>query len=172
MHPDTIIIHCSDSDGGTARDIDAWHQDRGFKRDHKYPGVMRHIGYHYVIQNGRTMDGVYDEALDGLVVRGRHETEVGAHAYGSNDKSIGICLIGKNKFSGRQIATLYGLLVSLKYRWAITSTGIIGHCETPYEHTKKGGKTCPNMDMSRVRDAIRDLDKVVARQVLIAGLAR
>ena len=37
-----VIIHCSDSDFGTASVIDGWHKERGWDG----------IGYHYVITNG------------------------------------------------------------------------------------------------------------------------
>ena len=54
------------------RDIDKMHRARGWKG----------VGYHYVIKR------------DGMIERGRKETEVGAHVGGQNTGKIGICLIG------------------------------------------------------------------------------
>jgi N-acetyl-anhydromuramyl-L-alanine amidase AmpD len=54
------------------RDIDKMHRARGFNG----------VGYHYVIKR------------DGMIERGRKETEVGAHVGGQNTGKIGICLIG------------------------------------------------------------------------------
>ncbi len=54
------------------RDIDRMHKARGWKG----------VGYHYVI------------CRDGLIERGRKETEIGAHVAKQNTGKIGICLIG------------------------------------------------------------------------------
>lgn len=54
------------------RDIDKMHKARGWKG----------VGYHYVIKR------------DGMIERGRKETEIGAHVGGQNTGKIGICLIG------------------------------------------------------------------------------
>lgn len=80
--PEMIVIHCAATPRGKdfkAADIDKWHKNRGFKR----------IGYHYVIN------------LDGTIEQGRAESEVGAHALGYNDKSIGICYIGGMSADGK-----------------------------------------------------------------------
>ena len=70
-----IILHCSATREGqtfTAKDIDLWHRRQGFQM----------IGYHYVI------------LLDGTVETGRPLEQPGAHTYGHNANSIGICYIG------------------------------------------------------------------------------
>lgn len=70
-----IIVHCSATEAGKnfrARDIEAWHRARGFKR----------IGYHYIID------------LDGTIERGRPISLAGAHCKGHNAHSIGVCYIG------------------------------------------------------------------------------
>ncbi len=70
-----IIVHCSATKEGknfTTKDLDRWHKERG----------MNKIGYHWVIY------------LDGSIHPGRDEAEVGAHCYGHNQHSIGICYIG------------------------------------------------------------------------------
>ena len=71
----SIIVHCADNyadmDIGV-KEIDVWHKNRKFDK----------IGYHYVIRR------------DGTVEKGRKLNEVGAHAYGFNAHSIGICYAG------------------------------------------------------------------------------
>ena len=70
-----IIIHCSATKEGMdfrAKDIDAWHKAKGWAG----------IGYHFVID------------LDGTIEQGRPINQVGAHCYGHNKNSIGVCYIG------------------------------------------------------------------------------
>lgn len=70
-----IIVHCTATRAGrsvTAGEIDIWHKARGWKG----------IGYHYVVM------------LDGVVVAGRSENEVGAHCNGKNATSIGVVYVG------------------------------------------------------------------------------
>lgn len=70
-----IIVHCSATPEGkdyTVSDITRWHKARGFKT----------IGYHYIVYR------------DGSVHEGRKESGVGAHCYGHNRNSIGVCYIG------------------------------------------------------------------------------
>lgn len=43
---------------------------------------MEDIGYHYLLHH------------DGVLESGRYESAVGAHAFGRNSDSIGICLMG------------------------------------------------------------------------------
>ena len=55
---DTIVVHCSDSAWGSAKVIDQWHRDRGW----------RMIGYHYVINNGhQSSKAKYNPEKDGLL---------------------------------------------------------------------------------------------------------
>jgi len=94
---DEIIIHCSDSSFGNAALIDSWHRERGFDK----------VGYHYVILNGWLTEKLCSAHMDGHMETGRHTEEVGAHCYGKNTKSIGVCLIGKSgQFSWQQLNTL------------------------------------------------------------------
>lgn len=82
-----IVIHCSASPNGrpvTLEDIDSWHKQRGWKG----------VGYHYVIE------------ADGTIREGRPINEIGAHVAGSNAKTIGICMVGTDKFSRGQWESL------------------------------------------------------------------
>ncbi len=96
-----IVIHCASTPNGKpfgVEDIDRWHAERGFKRDPQLIGYnqpnLKHIGYHYVIYTG------------GAVTIGRGIEEIGAHAAGHNANSIGVCLIGTDRFSLDQWASL------------------------------------------------------------------
>jgi N-acetylmuramoyl-L-alanine amidase len=89
-----IIIHCSDSDFGDVDLIDQWHKERGWDG----------VGYHYVITNGIIAHGnEYDPKMDGEIQKGRELAVMGAHCRGHNYNSIGICLIGRHHFTGRQL---------------------------------------------------------------------
>jgi hypothetical protein len=108
-----VIIHCSDSGWGNAVTIDSWHRQRG----------MLMIGYHFVILNGQISPKRHNSYFDGRIETGRPcdmdnligPDEVGAHALGYNDKSIGICLIGlPGQFTGSQMRSLIDLLHNIK----------------------------------------------------------
>lgn len=109
---DFIVVHCSDTPNGrwhTVMDIDKWHKDRGFLRQEewrkKLNPQLKSVGYHYVID------------LDGRVESGRHPDEVGAHVKGFNSRSIGICMIGKDRFTGEQWDALFDLHQNLSTRY-------------------------------------------------------
>lgn len=145
---DNVVIHCSDSNFGDAALIDKWHKEKGW----------RGIGYHYVILNGMPKAGKPDPKLDGAIQAGRsldNDTwidgnEVGAHALGFNDNSIGICLIGgqsgsKTAFTINQYFSL--LLMVGRWKRQIRDLKVLGHNETG------AAKACPviNMDLFRER---------------------
>lgn len=120
---DEIIIHCSATKEGQnfkAKDIDAWHKQRGFKG----------VGYHYVID------------LDGTVETGRPEDEIGAHCLNHNARSIGICYIGgldttgkaKDTRTPQQKAALVKLVADLKLKYPNA---------TVHGHNEFANKACP-----------------------------
>lgn len=116
-----IIIHCADTPNGKtfyASDIDRWHKERGWTK----------IGYHWVID------------IDGFIEAGRHPDEVGAHAEGHNRFSLGICLIGTNKFTQAQWESLALLVHRLAGEFPLAK--IEGHYQVA-----TNGKTCPNFDV-------------------------
>ena len=84
---DSIIVHCVATRKHrhyTVEDIRRWHLQRGFDD----------IGYHYVIY------------LDGSIHLGRPVEIMGAHVYGHNQHSIGICYVGGLDRRGRPANTL------------------------------------------------------------------
>ena len=126
-----MIVHCAATpEGGdfTAKDIDRWHRGQGY----------RCIGYHYVVR------------LDGEVEKGRPENEVGAHCYGKNSTSIGVCYIGgitadgakkaKDTRTPAQKEALVQLLKGLKKRYP--KAEIRGHRDF-------AKKACPSFDATQ-----------------------
>jgi hypothetical protein len=109
MRVEYIVIHCSDTEN-FKRDywckvhkrredigieaIDEWHAAKGYRRAKHRKGDLRHVGYHRVID------------LDGIVWEGRDLDEPGAHCPGVNTKSWGICLLGRDAFTGAQWQSL------------------------------------------------------------------
>lgn len=67
-----IILHHADAKNCSAEDIHRWHLNNGWSG----------AGYHFLVRK------------DGKVYRLRPEDKVGAHAYGSNNNSLGICFEG------------------------------------------------------------------------------
>jgi N-acetyl-anhydromuramyl-L-alanine amidase AmpD len=141
-----IIVHCSDSEFGNVDLIDQWHRERGFAS----------CGYHYVILNGFIRKNApYDPKLDGLVEFGRPLHEIGAHVKGHNTDSIGICLIGKHLFSGKQLLeALPDLITNLCVGFKFTFKNIF--CHRDFDP----GKTCPNID-SRLIKALAGVKRII-----------
>jgi N-acetylmuramoyl-L-alanine amidase len=130
MIPTRITIHCTDSKDGERVDISEirkWHLARGFKD----------IGYHAVIQP------------DGEVQHGRGLNEEGAHVHLHNDGNLGVCLVGRGRYTRAQWGSLRYLLESWLMnfhqipKWAI-------YLHNQYDTAQKEGKTCPNMEINCV----------------------
>ncbi|CAI8378864.1 MAG: N-acetylmuramoyl-L-alanine amidase [SAR116 cluster bacterium MED-G04] len=117
-----LVVHCSDTPDDepmNASDIHAMHLGFGWDG----------VGYHAVITR------------DGVIERCRPEFWVGAHVYGHNTESLGVCLIGRNHFTDAQMNALEQLLVEWRQRYP--DAGVCGHCDFPSTE-----KTCPNFDAS------------------------
>lgn len=155
-----IIVHCSDSEWGTAIIINKWHTDpeplgRGWTS----------IGYQAVIENGYPTADHYKRGyrlrlFNGMISHGRpYDTddaltgaEVGAHAYGFNRDSLGVCVIGKDRFTKQQVIQLVKLLrlweIVFRLDFSPDNLGnvVLGHYELPGV-----SKKCPNLDMDILR---------------------
>ncbi len=130
---DSIIIHCSDSEWGNAAVIDDWHTQRGWDG----------IGYHAVICNGIVHSGAnYLASWDGVIEPGREPKKKGAHAWGNNKTSLGICLIGKKNFTHKQVVALEKLVTVWANLHDIPNDRIFGHNEF-------SKKTCPNFNVAK-----------------------
>lgn len=145
-----IIAHCSDSEFGDAETIKRWHTDpppkgRGWAD----------IGYHFVILNGVREHGqAYDPDLDGFLEFGRDIEQAGAHCKGHNADSIGVCLVGKRRFTGRQLYTaLPRLLATLMGQYGLPVTAVYGH------HDFDPGKECPCIATDMIRAAVTALGR-------------
>lgn len=140
---DSVVVHCSDSMWGDKEVIDAWHKERGWMG----------VGYHYIILNGyREYEGPYVKRVDGVVEYGRELNMVGAHCKGHNDRSIGICLIGRRHFSLEQFKTLLSLLTEVRKDFPRIDIGrIFAHGEL------NEAKECPTFDMGFLRSILKHL---------------
>lgn len=137
-----IIIHCSDSDFGDVKLIDQWHRQRGWDE----------IGYNYVILNGKRKSGdKYDNAIDGLIENGRDLEKRGAHCYGHNKDSIGICLVGKDgKYTAQQLYLgLPRLVKSLLNQLNLDVKDVYGHRDF------NSGKACPDFEIDHLKNILK-----------------
>lgn len=124
-----IIIHCTSTPEGkdyTVEDIRRWHREQGWSD----------IGYHFVVYR------------NGHVEPGRDVDLVGAHCYGHNTSSIGVCYVGgmakdrkttKDTRTLAQKAGLMKLLTDLRAQYP--DARIVSHRD--YDTT---GKKCPCFD--------------------------
>ena len=118
-----LVVHCSDTDDS---------EDIGAKEIHKlhisfgWDG----IGYHAVIQKS------------GLLEKGRPEFWIGAHVFEHNHESLGVCLIGRKKFTNQQFEALEFILRDWKSKYP--NSKIVGHCD--FSNTSK---TCPNFNLKK-----------------------
>lgn len=129
-----IIHHTAGSGGESVEDIHAYHQRQGWAG----------IGYHYFIDR------------NGTVYRGRPDWAIGAHAYGYNSDSLGVCLAGNFSdtvpFLG-QLRSLVYLLADLCAKNWIDIDAVYGHGYIP------GGEhdtACPGTNLMAVMPLIRD----------------
>ena len=117
-----IVVHCSDDEFKLHNAIDIHKLHLSFGWDG--------IGYHKVIKR------------NGVIELGRPEYWVGAHVYGFNKNSLGVCLIGKNNFTKKQFSSLKYVLRNWKKKYP--SANILGHRD--FKNTQK---TCPNFDVKK-----------------------
>ena len=113
-------------------DIRTWHV-----RDNKWSDV----GYHYVITRR------------GEVQTGRDEQIPGAHCYGKNKSSIGVCVVGgKDNYTGEPKDTR-----NKEQRESITK--LLGWLQDKYPNTEvyghnefNKGKSCPNFSVEEYKN--------------------
>ena len=116
LSTDMIVIHHSESESGNTET---------FRRYHVEVNKWIDIGYHFIITNGRGGD-------DGQIETGRGVEFKGAHAgkaTGRNSHSVGVCLVGRDRFTSAQKAALVNLLVHLCEKYGIdpSTTTIQAH---------------------------------------------
>lgn len=145
-----IIIHCSASKDGKALSreaLEAMHKARGF----------RTIGYHYIIEP------------NGDLVTGRPESEIGAHVEGHNAHSIGVCMIGTERFGADAWAALRSLVRALLRYYPLAT--VRGHRDYSPDLDRDGKiernewtKTCPGFDVATwlANDCIPSQEDILA----------
>lgn len=160
MRPVTlIVIHCSASPNGDplfraspgggatitpAQIIDGWHGQRGFKRAEaareRHNPELAHIGYHWLIYR------------NGAIASGRSLEEVGAHVQGFNQKSVGICLVGTDRYTPEQWVSLKLLVEAMGRKYP--QARVVGHRDLSPDQNRNGIvepsewlKTCPGFDV-------------------------
>ena len=114
---------------------------------HRFLRGWEDTGYHLLI--GNKICG------EGKISSGRSLEYQGAHAFGYNRNSIGVCVVGdydKNEPTLKQFSALIELLKDLCKKYNVPYDNVIGHNEIP-------GciKTCPgkNINMHDVRKFIK-----------------
>ncbi len=107
-----IIVHHSATEQGNMEVFRKFHLSKGWDD----------VGYHYVITNG-------NGGPDGEIQAGRPVEKQGAHAKGRNHDSIGICLVGEDHFTEKQIESLLTLLVTLCNKYNLEYKTIQPHHE-------------------------------------------
>ena len=126
-----IIVHCSGTKATT--DIGVAEIKRYHTQKPPYGKGWKDIGYHYVVR------------LDGTVERGRAISRAGAHCYGHNAHSIGVCYVGGLDASGTaadtrtpaQKSALLKLIYNLVQMY---------RCDVHGHHDYNKGKDCPCFD--------------------------
>ena len=116
-----LIIHCSDTKDDQdlgAIDIHKMHLRFGWNG----------IGYHKVIKR------------NGQIENGRPEYWIGAHTKGLNNKSLGVCLIGQNRFTEEQFNSLE--VVLNLWKSVYKNVKVLGHRDAI-----ETNKTCPNFNV-------------------------
>jgi len=135
-----LILHCSASDNpfqddiASVRSLHTAPKDKHFKwGEYRTNGkAWSNVGYHFFIQT------------DGTLEFGRPDNIQGAHCFGQNHDSLGICLSGSKNFTEEQKKQCKALLKHLCEKHHLGNAQIFGHC-----HFNKS-KTCPNFDIKEV----------------------
>lgn len=116
-----LVVHCSDTpdeENIGAREIHQMHLGFGWHG----------VGYHRVINR------------QGQIEAARPDYWQGAHVYGHNEISLGVCLIGRHHFTDSQFNSLE--LVLKQWVELYPKASICGHRDFSYTD-----KTCPNFDV-------------------------
>lgn len=126
-----LVVHVSDSPDDIdlgVKEIKRWHTDPVPQGN-----GWADIGYHWVIRRS------------GKIEVGRPKDLVGAHVKGHNSDSLGICWVGKKIIAKKQYVALLDLLTELMEEHGLNLDNVVGHTELDPK------KTCPNLDMDKVR---------------------
>lgn len=150
-----IILHHADAKTCSAEDIHRWHLTNGWAG----------AGYHFLVRK------------DGTIYRLRPEEKVGAHAYGSNYNSLGVCFEGnfiEEDMPTEQIKAGQKLVAYLKNKYNITTVqahrdvcatscpgdkfpfGEIANSETNNKVIPQSQKNVPKGNVARIQAILND----------------
>ncbi len=121
-----IVVHHAAAKISTCHDIHSWHLSKNWAG----------IGYHFLVRK------------DGSVYRGRPEDTVGAHAYGANSISIGICFEGNfetEAMPDAQLASGKALIACLLSKYGLSTASVVPH--SSINATACPGKNFPLSEM-------------------------
>lgn len=124
-----IVVHHAAAKSCTCHDIHSWHQKKNWAG----------IGYHFFVRK------------DGSVYTGRPENTIGAHAYGANSISLGICFEGNFEteiMPAAQLASGKALIASLLSKYKLSTDSIVPHSSV--NATACPGKNFPLSEMLSV----------------------
>jgi N-acetylmuramoyl-L-alanine amidase len=143
---DYIVVHTAGAyDWKKKRVV---HQPVNVIRDyHITHNGWRAIGYHRYIEE------------DGTVMLGRRDDEVGSHAGGFNQHTLGVCVSGHGDFEDfneKQMAALVRQCATWCRTYHLSADKVIGHRETADHGGPPVTKTCPGylVDMNEVRSLV------------------
>ena len=169
--PSWIVIHHSFSSDGQTRN---WDSIRAYHMSFRYQGnTITEQQYAQYLADGKTAglekpwaDVSYQFGVENIngkleVLTGRAIGEIGAHAIGFNDKSIGICLIGNYDLdspSEDRLFTVASLCRQMQLEFGIPRDQVLGHRETFVKRGVPVEKTCPGsqFDLVKFRARLRD----------------
>lgn len=152
MKPQKVILHCTASKNGLDYPIEL------IRKEHLARGFLD-VGYHVVIQPS------------GEIEHGRGLTSVGAHCEGENQDSIGIALVGLDRFTKAQFVSLRGVLDGITMIYDIEPWNL--RCHYEFDSAKKQGKTCPNIMVGNlITWYYLQIDKAIESVILSEGIIK
>ena len=142
---DYIVLHHSEViSHHTVKEVHQWHLNK------KWAG----IGYHYFIDK------------EGEIYECRPIDTMGAHAYGYNDQSIGICYEGnfnKEKMSPKQEDSAVMLIALLNL--AYDDSSIVKHCDLVKDKTCPGKYFPFDSLMKKIEICTKNLESLFGSQI-------
>ena len=136
-----LVVHCTDSpdhmDQIGVTEVRNWHTQKGWSD----------IGYHWLVNKQAKVEQGRPE--QNYVLEG---DLYGAHARGHNKSSIGIVWVGRDDCHADQFLALVIKCAEIVEKYDIPLENVLGHCELPGV-----AKTCPNLNMTQVRNAVQQI---------------
>ena len=139
-----IVLHHAAAKTCSAEDIHRWHLENGWAG----------AGYHFLVRK------------DGKIYKLRPEWAVGAHAQGSNYRSLGICAEGdfnSENMNANQMASIAELVRYLKQRYPIQKV---------VPHKDVGSTDCPgkNYPFTTIKHMIEEEEPEMTDEQLFAKI--